>query len=98
MTCSHALKLPPSCCASEDKLAPNLGLSGKLAAETNTVNGVVLKFQPPAEAKVATKRWRLYVFKNGKLTDQVGGCSRGRGQARGLSGHRHSMSSPRTLH
>lgn len=47
-------------------------MSGKLAAETNTVNGVVLKFQPPAEAKVATKRWRLYVFKNGQLTDQVG--------------------------
>uniref|UniRef100_A0A061S969 Smad nuclear-interacting protein 1 n=1 Tax=Tetraselmis sp. GSL018 TaxID=582737 RepID=A0A061S969_9CHLO len=45
---------------------PNFGLSGKLAEETNTVKGVVVKFQEPPEAKRPSKRWRLYVFKNDK--------------------------------
>ncbi|KAJ1918290.1 Smad nuclear-interacting protein 1 [Mycoemilia scoparia] len=30
---------------------PNFGLSGKLAAETNTVNGVVVKYNEPQEAR-----------------------------------------------
>ena len=42
---------------------PNFELSGKLAAETNTFNGVVLKYHEPPEAKLPTKKWRLYVFK-----------------------------------
>src|SRR5690242_1220793 len=42
---------------------PNFELSGKLAAETNTFNGVVLKYYEPPEAKLPTKKWRLYVFK-----------------------------------
>jgi smad nuclear-interacting protein 1 len=40
------------------------GLSGKLAAEANTVNGVVLKFAPPPEARPCRDpRWRIYVFR-----------------------------------
>lgn len=47
---------------------PNFGLSGKLAAETNTVNGVVLKYVEPAEARKPTQPWRLYVFKGDEQT------------------------------
>ncbi|KAJ1960468.1 hypothetical protein GGI12_003780 [Dipsacomyces acuminosporus] len=49
--------------------APDFGLSGKLAAETNTVNGVVLKYAEPAEARKPKDHWRLYVFKDGKDID-----------------------------
>ncbi|KAF8072664.1 Snip1 [Scenedesmus sp. PABB004] len=48
------------------KAQPNMGLSGKLAAETNkTVDGTAeLKYQPPPEARVCRKpAWRLYIFK-----------------------------------
>jgi len=48
----------------EVHVEPNFGVSGRLAAETNEVNGVVMKFQPPSEARRCTHpRWRLYVFK-----------------------------------
>lgn len=45
----------------------NFGLSGALAAETNTVNGVTLVYTEPPEAKKPTARWRLYCFKDGEL-------------------------------
>ncbi|KAK9804905.1 hypothetical protein WJX72_011070 [[Myrmecia] bisecta] len=45
---------------------PNFGLSGKLAEESNTVNGVVLLHNEPPEARRPTLRWRLYTFKNGE--------------------------------
>ncbi|KAJ9520161.1 hypothetical protein QJQ45_030085 [Haematococcus lacustris] len=48
---------------------PVMELSGKLAAETNKVGGVVLKHQPPAEASKPDKKWRLYVFKGEALVD-----------------------------
>ena len=41
----------------------NMGLSGKLLEETNTVNGVVVKYSEPSEARKPKTRWRLYVFK-----------------------------------
>ena len=41
----------------------NMGLSGKLLEETNTVNGVVVKYSEPSEARKPRTRWRLYVFK-----------------------------------
>jgi len=41
----------------------NMGLSGKLLEETNTVNGVVVKYSEPPEARKPRTRWRLYVFK-----------------------------------
>ena len=40
-----------------------MGLSGKLLEETNTVNGVVVKYSEPPEARKPRTRWRLYVFK-----------------------------------
>ncbi|RUS21551.1 hypothetical protein BC937DRAFT_92287 [Endogone sp. FLAS-F59071] len=52
-----------------EKELPNFGLSGKLAAETNTFKGVVLKYSEPAEARKPSKRWRLYVFKGDQQTD-----------------------------
>lgn len=56
----------------EDQIAPkdepNFNLSGKLAAETKTFKGVVLKYHEPPEARKPTKNWRLYVFKG---TEQI---------------------------
>lgn len=40
-----------------------MGLSGKLAEDTNVFNGVVVKYNEPSEAKKPKRRWRLYVFK-----------------------------------
>lgn len=50
----------------EKEHEPDFGLSGALAAETNTVNGVVLLHNEPPEARPPTTRWRLYVFKDNK--------------------------------
>lgn len=53
--------------AEEDKEKPNFGLSGSLAAETNTtVSGTVLKYNEPPEARKPSQKWRLYVFKGDK--------------------------------
>jgi len=49
--------------ASTEKQKPNFGLSGKLAADTNTFNGVVIKYNEPPEARKPKVRWRLYPFK-----------------------------------
>ena len=46
-----------------DKPVVNMGLSGKLLEESNTVNGVVVKYSEPVEARKPKTRWRLYVFK-----------------------------------
>ncbi|CAI2163971.1 1126_t:CDS:2 [Funneliformis geosporum] len=53
----------------KDAPKPNFELSGKLVAETNSYNGVVLKYFEPPEARKPTKRWRLYVFKGDKEID-----------------------------
>ncbi|KAG2235892.1 hypothetical protein INT48_008195 [Thamnidium elegans] len=52
-----------------EKIEPNFGLSGKLAAETNTVKGVELKYNEPSEAAVPKTKWRLYVFKGDEQID-----------------------------
>jgi smad nuclear-interacting protein 1 len=52
-----------------EKVEPNFGLSGKLAAETNTVKGVELKYNEPPEAEKPKTKWRLYVFKG---DEQIG--------------------------
>jgi len=46
-----------------DKEKPNFEVSGKLAEETNTYNGVVIKYNEPAEARKPKRKWRLYPFK-----------------------------------
>lgn len=45
---------------------PDFALSGKLAAESNKVNGVVLVYNEPAESAAPQARWRLYQFKKGE--------------------------------
>ncbi|GAO52681.1 hypothetical protein G7K_6752-t1 [Saitoella complicata NRRL Y-17804] len=47
----------------EPKEKPNFNASGLLAAESNTFQGVVLKYHEPPSAAKPTKKWRLYVFK-----------------------------------
>ena len=46
-----------------DKEGVNLGLSGALTEETNTLNGTVIKYSEPPEARKPKRKWRLYVFK-----------------------------------
>lgn len=46
-----------------EKEKPNFGLSGKLTEDTNKVNGIVIKYAEPQEARKPKRRWRLYPFK-----------------------------------
>ena len=48
----------------KDKEKPSLALSGKLAEDTNTFRGVVVKYCEPPEARKPKKRWRFYPFKD----------------------------------
>ena len=51
----------------------NFGLSGILAEDKktgNTFNGVQLKWSEPPEARMPTRRWRFYVFKDGEQLDK----------------------------
>ncbi|WVQ84720.1 hypothetical protein IAT38_006877 [Cryptococcus sp. DSM 104549] len=52
-------------------IKPDFGSSGLLAKETNTVKGVVVKYNEPPEARKPTQNWRLYVFKNDDQIDLV---------------------------
>lgn len=54
---------------SEPSLEPDFGSSGLLAKESNSKNGVQLKYFEPPEARKPKKKWRLYVFKDGKEVD-----------------------------
>uniref|UniRef100_A0A1I8HPA0 FHA domain-containing protein n=1 Tax=Macrostomum lignano TaxID=282301 RepID=A0A1I8HPA0_9PLAT len=45
------------------KQMANMGLSGKLAEDTNMYKGVLIKYSEPANARMPKKRWRLYPFK-----------------------------------
>jgi len=60
---SYCLRI---CSQEEAEPEPDFGLSGKLAAESNKVNGVVLVYNEPAEASATQTRWRLYQFKKGE--------------------------------
>lgn len=46
-----------------EKEKPNFGLSGALTEDTNKVNGVVVKYSEPPEARKPKRLWRLYPFK-----------------------------------
>jgi smad nuclear-interacting protein 1 len=43
--------------------------SGKL--NSNTQNGVLSDYAEPAEAQLPTKKWRLYVFKEGEALEPI---------------------------
>nr|CDS33735.1 Smad nuclear interacting protein 1 [Hymenolepis microstoma] len=45
------------------KAQVNFELSGKLAADTNSYKGVVIKYNEPEDARKPTQFWRLYPFK-----------------------------------
>ncbi|KAL5108872.1 Smad nuclear-interacting protein 1 [Taenia crassiceps] len=49
--------------AKKPREQPNFELSGKLAADTNTYKGVVIKYNEPEDARKPTAFWRLYPFK-----------------------------------
>ncbi|CAD6244262.1 GSCOCG00013313001-RA-CDS [Cotesia congregata] len=49
-----------------EKEKPNFELSGKLTEDANTINGVVIKYAEPDDAKKPKRRWRLYPFKGEK--------------------------------
>ncbi|CCJ31205.1 unnamed protein product [Pneumocystis jirovecii] len=61
-------RLQPSKDQSEPE-KPNFKLSGKLAAESNNINEVPLKYHEPIEAHKPDKLWQLYVFKNDEQID-----------------------------
>ncbi|KAN0059692.1 hypothetical protein ACQY0O_008264 [Thecaphora frezii] len=50
---------------------PNFEPSGLLAAESNSKDGVALKYHEPPEARKPNKPWRMYVFKDGKEVDMI---------------------------
>ncbi|XP_017119492.1 FHA domain-containing protein DDL [Drosophila elegans] len=56
-------KAPPEDEEPVEKEKPNFGLSGALTEDTNKVNGVVVKYSEPPEARKPKRRWRLYPFK-----------------------------------
>lgn len=47
----------------KEKEKPDFGLTGKLTEDTNKVNGVVIKYAEPPEARRPKRKWRLYPFK-----------------------------------
>ena len=67
-------KNKPEAVKEEDKVKANFGLSGALAKDEitgNLLNGVLLKFNEPLDAAVATKQWRLYVFKGESIVESI---------------------------
>ena len=65
MTDPHSAAANPTDTPAVEKQAPNFAPTGALAAETNTVGAIVLKYNEPPEARKPPVRdaWRLYVFK-----------------------------------
>lgn len=53
------------------EIRPNFELTGALARDTNTFNGIVIKYNQPPEAKKPTKHWRLYPFKGSEALDHI---------------------------
>ncbi|EMR11814.1 hypothetical protein PNEG_00240 [Pneumocystis murina B123] len=62
--CSYSQKQSKSPENQSEPEKPNFELSGKLAAESNHINGIPLKYYEPSEAHKPDKLWQLYVFKN----------------------------------
>lgn len=50
----------------QEKQKPNFQTSGKLTEDANTVNGVVIKYTEPPDARKPNRMWRLYPFKGEK--------------------------------
>lgn len=54
-----------------EKEKPNFGLSGKLTEDANKVNGVIIKYAEPPEARRPKRKWRLYPFKNDQSLNTI---------------------------
>ncbi|PWZ00848.1 SMAD/FHA domain-containing protein [Testicularia cyperi] len=54
-----------------DENAPDFRPSGRLAAESNSKNGVALKYHEPHEARKPKKPWRMYIFEGGKEQEML---------------------------
>ena len=52
-------------------IKPNFELTGNLSKDTNTFNGVVVKYNEPPEAKKPGKHWRFYPFKGDTPLDFI---------------------------
>lgn len=55
----------------EEKQKPNMQQSGRLAEDTNKFNGVLVKYNEPADAKQPKRKWRLYPFKGEESLDFI---------------------------
>jgi len=55
----------------EKREKPNFNLSGKLAAASNTYKGVVLLYHEPAEARVPSDEWRVFVFRGDEQLQSI---------------------------
>lgn len=51
--------------------APDFSLSGALAKDTNTFNGIVIKYNEPLDAHKPDQRWFIYPFKENQSLDPV---------------------------
>ncbi|XP_036355122.1 smad nuclear-interacting protein 1-like [Octopus sinensis] len=54
-----------------EKIVGSLELSGNLLKDTNMVNGVIIKYNEPPEARKPTIRWKLYPFKGEESLDVI---------------------------
>ena len=70
-TSDAVIKAPPEV----EKQKPNFAPTGRLAAETNTVENtsIVLKYNEPPEARLPppSSPWRLFVFKGSELLESL---------------------------
>ena len=73
-TAAVAVPAPAPADSEVDKVKADFGLSGALAKDVNTgnmYNGVVLKWTEPLDSAKPTKQWRLYVVKNGDVSETL---------------------------
>lgn len=54
-----------------EKEKPNFEPSGLLAMQTNSINGVVLKYTTPLDKGIPTNDWRLYQFRHKSSEPQI---------------------------
>ncbi|KAF7494509.1 Smad nuclear interacting protein 1 [Sarcoptes scabiei] len=53
------------------EIKPNFELTGALARDTNTFNGIVIKYNEPPEAMIPKTHWRLYPFKGREALEYI---------------------------
>ena len=72
---AYSKEVAPTSSSLPEKQKPNYGVSGLLAAETNTVanTSVVLKYNEPPESQLppTSQPWRLYIFKSSDLLETL---------------------------